>query len=66
MSQHRDTVTVAAVTPHPAAETLARAAPVALAVLFGLFLLAGAGFAGSEVVHNAAHDGRHSFALPCH
>ena len=66
MSQHRDTTTASAVTPSPAADSMARAAPVALAVVFGLFLLAGAGFAAPEAIHNAAHDGRHSFALPCH
>jgi cobalt transporter subunit CbtB len=38
----------------------------AAALLFGALLLFGAGFAGSEVLHNAAHDGRHAFAFPCH
>jgi cobalt transporter subunit CbtB len=33
---------------------------------FGLFLLAGAGFAGSDLVHNAAHDTRHAIGFPCH
>lgn len=36
------------------------------ALLFGVILLFGAGFAQSEALHNAAHDGRHSFAFPCH
>lgn len=36
------------------------------ALLFGALLVFGAGFAGPEVIHNAAHDGRHAFALPCH
>jgi cobalt transporter subunit CbtB len=43
----------------------ALAAPVA-AVLFGAFLLIGAGFAPLSIAHNAAHDGRHAFAFPCH
>ena len=40
--------------------------PALLALVFGLFLLLGSGFAGSETLHNAAHDSRHSFAFPCH
>jgi cobalt transporter subunit CbtB len=32
----------------------------------GLLLLAGAGFAGSDYVHNAAHDTRHAIGFPCH
>ncbi|MEC8086506.1 MAG: CbtB-domain containing protein, partial [Pseudomonadota bacterium] len=34
--------------------------PALLALVFGLFLLLGSGFAGSETLHNAAHDSRHS------
>ena len=30
---------------------------------FGLLLLTGAGFAGSDYVHNAAHDTRHAVGL---
>jgi cobalt transporter subunit CbtB len=41
------------------------AAPIC-ALLLGAFLLLGAGFAPISVVHNAAHDSRHSFAFPCH
>lgn len=40
--------------------------PAVLAMLLGGFIIAGVGFAGSEVLHNAAHDSRHSFAFPCH
>jgi len=36
------------------------------ALLLGAFLIYGVGFAGAEVIHNAAHDGRHSIAFPCH
>ena len=42
------------------------AAPAILAVLLGVFLLYGAGFAQPHVLHNAAHDSRHAFAFPCH
>jgi len=38
----------------------------ALAVLLGLFLLWGVGFSHIPVLHNAAHDTRHSLAFPCH
>ncbi len=44
----------------------AKAVPVLVAALLGVFMLYGAGFAGSSVMHNAAHDGRHAFAFPCH
>ena len=40
--------------------------PAVLALVFGLFLILGSGFAGSETLHSAAHDSRHSFAFPCH
>ena len=43
-----------------------RAAAVVIAALLGVFLVAGTGFAGSQVLHNAAHDARHAFAFPCH
>ncbi len=40
---------------------------VALTVLaFGLFITWTTGFAGSAVLHNAAHDTRHSVGFPCH
>ncbi|HEY7750276.1 MAG TPA: CbtB domain-containing protein [Aestuariivirgaceae bacterium] len=32
----------------------------------GILLLAGAGFAGSDFLHNAAHDTRHAIGFPCH
>lgn len=38
------------------------------AVLLGLFILYGVGFAlgQGDVLHNAAHDTRHTMAFPCH
>jgi cobalt transporter subunit CbtB len=36
------------------------------ALLLGAFILLGVGFAPVGVIHNAAHDTRHSFAFPCH
>ena len=38
-------------------------APVA-AILLGVFVLFGVGFA--QGLHEAAHDSRHSFSFPCH
>jgi len=40
--------------------------PVVAALLLGAFLVFAAGFAGPEIVHNAAHDSRHAFTFPCH
>lgn len=37
-----------------------------LALLLGLVLLVGAGFAGDYRLHNGAHDTRHSMGFPCH
>ncbi len=35
-------------------------------IALALIVLFGTGFAGPEVLHNAAHDVRHGFAFPCH
>jgi cobalt transporter subunit CbtB len=43
-----------------------RVLPAVLAVAFGLMLLYAAGFAKTTTLHNAAHDVRHSAAIPCH
>jgi cobalt transporter subunit CbtB len=40
--------------------------PAFIAMAAGLMLVFVVGFAGSEVLHNAAHDSRHSFSFPCH
>ncbi len=37
-----------------------------LALILGLGLVYGAGFANSESVHDAAHDSRHALSFPCH
>lgn len=44
-------------------ETLIAAA---FAALLGVFLVWGVGFSPIDVLHNAAHDTRHSMAFPCH
>ena len=38
----------------------------AIGALLGLFLIWGVGFSHIAVLHNAAHDTRHSLAFPCH
>lgn len=43
-----------------------RALPATLALLFGVFLVFGTGFAHPDAIHNAAHDSRHAFSFPCH
>ena len=48
--------------PAPATRIL----PALLAILFGLALFLGTGFAAPNAIHNATHDTRHSFGLPCH
>lgn len=39
---------------------------VSAAILIGAFIIAAVGFAGPELLHNAAHDVRHGLAFPCH
>ena len=40
--------------------------PAALALALGLLIVYGAGFAAPAALHNATHDTRHAFGLPCH
>jgi cobalt transporter subunit CbtB len=37
-----------------------------MAMALGLFIVGFVGFSHVDVVHNAAHDVRHSNAFPCH
>jgi cobalt transporter subunit CbtB len=43
-----------------------RAAPALAAIAVGLLIVFSAGFAAPAAVHNATHDTRHAFGLPCH
>ncbi|HXH01817.1 MAG TPA: CbtB domain-containing protein [Candidatus Competibacteraceae bacterium] len=43
-----------------------RLLPALSAVLLGMLILYGVGFAQMPAAHNAAHDTRHSAAFPCH
>ena len=36
------------------------------AVLLGLAVVWAAGFANASALHDATHDTRHAFGLPCH
>lgn len=60
MSTQNQTVKSAAA---PRASTAVQAV---MAMMFGVFLVGTAGFSHMEVLHNAAHDTRHSNAFPCH
>ena len=40
--------------------------PLSMTALLGLFVVGFVGFSQMEVLHNAAHDSRHSLAFPCH
>jgi cobalt transporter subunit CbtB len=40
--------------------------PALLVLAFGLLIVWGAGFAYPSAIHNATHDIRHAFGLPCH
>lgn len=40
--------------------------PALIALVLGLFVVFGAGFASPMAIHGAVHDTRHAFGLPCH
>ena len=40
--------------------------PALAALALGILIVFGAGFAYPTVLHNATHDTRHAFGLPCH
>jgi cobalt transporter subunit CbtB len=48
------------------AERSATRLAAVMAALLGAFLIWGVGFSPIAVLHNAAHDTRHSIAFPCH
>ena len=47
-------------------QRMAAVKPAILAIVLGIFILYGVGFAQPQLLHDAAHDTRHAFALPCH
>jgi len=46
--------------------TTSKIIPLSMTAVLGLFVVGFVGFSHMEVVHNAAHDSRHSLAFPCH
>ena len=62
-------VEAVAVEPHAGLRSAARSEALiaaALAAVLGVFVVWGVGFAPIGVLHNAAHDTRHSMVFPCH
>lgn len=49
-----------------AAGQVGRLSQVLMAMVLGVFVVGMVGFSHIDVVHNAAHDVRHSNAFPCH
>ncbi len=52
--------------PVQAAQKTAAVLPALVAIVLGVFILFGVGFAQPDALHNSAHDTRHAFAFPCH
>ncbi len=48
------------------ADLSGRLGQAGILALVGLAFLFITGFAGVDVLHNAAHDARHAFSFPCH
>ena len=46
--------------------TASRLAQALMAMMLGVFIVGIVGFSHIDVIHNAAHDVRHSSAFPCH
>ena len=53
-------------TGSPAAARSETLIAAAIAALIGAFVIWGVGFSPIDVLHNAAHDTRHSMPFPCH
>lgn len=51
---------------YQAAVKTAVSLPSLLAIVFGVFMVFGTGFAQPTNMHNAAHDARHALTFPCH
>ncbi|TYL80377.1 CbtB domain-containing protein [Bradyrhizobium cytisi] len=56
----------AQVTLPVAAGQVGRLSQALMAMVLGVFVVGMVGFSHIDVVHNAAHDVRHSNAFPCH
>ncbi len=62
INQDRSALSAAVTDQHSAATIIG----VTLAILFGSLIILATGFAGADVLHNAAHDMRHGLTFPCH
>ena len=65
-SQLANAPTSAQVTLPVAAGQVGRLSQAVMAMVLGVFVIGMVGFSHIDVVHNAAHDVRHSNAFPCH
>ena len=61
-----DAQTSTQVTLPVAAGQVGRLSQALMAMVLGVFVVGMVGFSHIDVVHNAAHDVRHSNAFPCH
>ncbi|MGY0573775.1 CbtB domain-containing protein [Bradyrhizobium sp. RDM12] len=65
-SQLANAQVTAQVTLPLAAGQVGRLSQALMAMVLGVFVIGMVGFSHIDVVHNAAHDVRHSNAFPCH
>ncbi|RXH12821.1 CbtB domain-containing protein [Bradyrhizobium guangzhouense] len=65
-SQLASAQTSAQITLPVAAGQVGRLSQALMAMVLGVFVIGMVGFSHIDVVHNAAHDVRHSNAFPCH
>lgn len=63
---HIESASIAQAKVTPANVSASHALPALFAAVLGLALIFAAGFAETHVLHNAAHDARHSAGFPCH
>ncbi|SFI67828.1 CbtB-domain containing protein [Bradyrhizobium sp. Gha] len=66
MSQSQLANATTPVTLPVAAGQVGRLSQAVMAMVLGVFVIGMVGFSQIDVVHNAAHDVRHSNAFPCH
>lgn len=66
MTQATTTAPVTGQITDQTASKTGRVAQSLMAMTLGLFVVGMVGFSHIDVVHNAAHDVRHSNAFPCH
>jgi len=60
---------IEAISVAPYGQSIERAGAIkaaALALVFGIGIVFSVGFAGPNILHNAAHDSRHALGFPCH